>query len=196
MYRVERDAVIEEETLVDLLCRAQEQQDPQAYDGIYLLYADRVFRYLLVRVEDADFAEEITSQVFVHLIERLHKYRIGPADNVAVFSAWLYRMTYNKMVDIIRKTRRSPQMPIDLFQDMATGQVVIDDVIQKIDNEKLLGTLSLLNETQRDVILLRFIEGYSIAETAQILQKTEGAVKALQHRAVGNLRRHLEDKSL
>ena len=107
MDRVERDAVIEEETLVDLLCRAQEQQDPQAYDGIYLLYADRVFRYLLVRVGDADFAEEITSQVFVHLIERLDKYRIGPADNVAVFSAWLYRMTYNKMVDIIRKTRRS-----------------------------------------------------------------------------------------
>ena len=196
MDRVERDAAIEEETLVDLLSRAQEQQDPQAYDGIYLLYADRVFRYLLVRVEDADFAEEITSQVFVHLIERLHKYRIGPADNVAIFSAWLYRMTYNKMVDIIRKTRRSPQVPIDLIQDMATGQVVSDDVIQKIGNEQLLSTLSLLNETQRDVILLRFIEGYNVAETAQILQKTEGAVKALQHRAVGNLRRHLEGKSL
>lgn len=194
MDRVERDAVIEESTLVDLLRRAQEEQDPQAYDGIYLLYADRVFRYILVRVGDVDTAEEITSQLFVHLIERLNKYRIAPADNVAIFSAWLYRMTYNKMVDAIRRTRRSPQMPIDVIQDMPTGQVVSDDVIQKIEHEQLLGTLLQLNEAQRDVILLRFIEGYNIAETAQIIQKTEGAVKALQHRAIGNLRRHIEDK--
>ncbi len=195
MDRVERDAEIEEEVLVGLLRSAQERQDPQAYDGIYLLYADRVFRYLLVRVGDEDTAEEMTSQVFVHLIERLHKYRIGPADNVAIFSAWLYRMTYNKMVDIIRKSRRSPQMPIDVIQDMPTGQVVSDDVIQKIDNERLLSTLAVLNETQRDVLLLRFIEGYNIAETAEILDKTQGAIKALQHRAIGNLRRHFEDKS-
>lgn len=194
MDRVERDAVIEEGLLVDLLRRAQEQQDPQAYDGIYLLYADRVFRYILVRVGDVDTAEEITSQVFVHLIERLNKYRIAPADNAAIFSAWLYRMTYNKMVDVIRRNRRSPQLSIDVIQDMPTKQVVSDDVIQKIEHEELLETLSHLNEAQRDVILLRFIEGYNIVETAQIIQKTEGAVKALQHRAVSNLRRHLKDK--
>lgn len=194
MDRVERDAVIEEGMLVDLLRSAQEQQDPQAYDGIYLLYADRVFRYILVRIGDVDAAEEITSQVFVHLIERLNKYRIAPADNVAIFSAWLYRMTYNKMVDVIRRNRRTPQLSIDVIQDMPTKQVVSDDVIQKIEHEELLETLSHLNEAQRDVILLRFVEGYNIIETAQIIQKTEGAVKALQHRAVSNLRRHLKDK--
>ena len=48
---------------------------------------------------DVDSAEEITAQVFVHLIERIDKYRISPVDNVAIFSAWLYRMSYNKMVD-------------------------------------------------------------------------------------------------
>lgn len=195
MERVERDAEIEEDTLVDLLRRAQEREDPEAYDGIYLLYADRVFRYLLVRVSDADFAEELTSQVFVHLIERLNKYRIGPSDNVAIFSAWLYRMAYNKMIDVIRRTRRYPQMPIEVIQDMPTGQSVSDDVIQKIEHEHMLDVLSCLNEAQHEVILLRFVEGYSIAEVAQIIQKTEGAVKALQHRAVSNLRRHFEDKS-
>ena len=195
MDRVERDAVIEEGMLVDLLRRAQEKQDPQAYDGIYLLYADRIFRFILVRVGDVDTAEEITSQVFVHLIERLDKYRIAPVDNAAIFSAWLYRMTYNKMVDVIRRNRRSPQLSIDVIQDMPTKQVVSDDVIQKIEHENLLETLSHLNEAQRDVILLRFVEGYNIVETAQIIQKTEGAVKALQHRAVSNLRRYLKDKS-
>lgn len=193
MDRIERDAEIEEETLVDLLHRAQSAQDPHAFDGIYLLYADRVFRYLLVRLGSAERAEEITSQVFLHLIERIGKYRVSPADNVAIFSAWLYRMTYNKMVDVMRKENRSQHASIDVIQNMPTNQVVFQDVLDRLEWEQLLQTIALLNESQRRVILLRFVEGYNIAETAQILQKSDGAVKALQHRALENLRRYLKE---
>ena len=193
MDRIERDAAIEEETLVDLLRRAQTAQDPQAFDGIYLLYADRVYRYLLARLGDVDGAEEITAQVFVHLIERIDKYRISPVDNVAIFSAWLYRMSYNKMVDVMRKNRRSQHAPIEVAHQIPDAQVVSDDVFVRLDREELLKTIGLLNDSQRDVILLRFIEGYNIAETAHIMQKSEGAVKALQHRAIDNLRKYLKD---
>lgn len=193
MDRIERDAEIEEETLVDLLHRAQTAQDPHAFDGIYLLYADRVYRYLLARLGDVDSAEEITAQVFLHLIERIDKYRISPVDNVAIFSAWLYRMSYNKMVDVMRKNRRSQHAPIEVAHQIPDAQVVSEDVFVRSDREELLKTIGLLNDSQRDVVLLRFIEGYNIAETAQIMQKSEGAVKALQHRAIDNLRKYLKD---
>ncbi|MCB0130528.1 MAG: sigma-70 family RNA polymerase sigma factor [Caldilineaceae bacterium] len=193
MSSVERDAEIEESVLVDLLQRAQQTHDPAAYDGIYLLYADRVFRYLVVRLGDADQAEEITSQVFLHLVERLSKYNIAPADNVAIFSAWLYRMTYNKMVDILRRERRVSQLPIEHAEQIPTRHSETDSVIARLDFEQLLGTLAMLNEAQQQVILFRFIEELSIAETALTMEKTEGAVKALQHRALENLRRLLTD---
>ena len=191
MASVGRDTTIDEEMLVDLLRRAQDEADPQAYDGIYVLYADRVYRYLLVRVGDAERSEEITSQVFLHLFERIGKYNIAPVDNVAIFSAWLYRLAYNKMIDIIRKYKRTRQVPIEYAESIATGQQITENVIAKIEFEQVLHTLQRLNDQQRQVIMLRFVEGMNINETAQIMNKTEGAVKALQHRALVNLRGYL-----
>ena len=79
-------------------------------------------------------------------------------------------------------------------QESATDQEAELEVVEEqIDFEHLLLTLKLLNEQQRQVLLLRFIEGFSIAETAQILQKSEGAIKALQHRSLENLRRYLQE---
>lgn len=191
MSSIQRDAAIEEETLVDLLVRAQKHRDPDAFDGIYLLYADRVFRYLLARLGDADRTEEITAQIFVHLIERINKYHIAPADNVAIFSAWLYRMAYNKMVDIMRRESRTSHLSLDYAQHMRSREPEPESVVAQLEFEWVLQRLNLLNDAQREVILLRFIEEYNIAETAAIMQKTEGAVKALQHRALENLRQLL-----
>lgn len=187
----ERDAKIEEALLVDLLQRAQRNADPEAYDGIYILYADRVYRYLLVRVGDANKTEEITSQVFLHLLERLHKYNIAPADNVAIFSAWLYRLAYNKMIDIVRKQKRTSSLPIEYAEHIPSGQRITENVLTRIEFEQVLQTMQRLNDQQRQVITLRFVEEMNIQETAQIMNKTEGAVKALQHRALENLRRYL-----
>ena len=187
----ERDAKIEEALLVDLLQRAQRNADPEAYDGIYILYADRVYRYLLVRVGDANKTEEITSQVFLHLLERLHKYNIAPADNVAIFSAWLYRLAYNKMIDIVRKQKRTSSLPIEYAEHIPRGQRITENVLTRIEFEQVLQTMQRLNDQQRQVITLRFVEEMNIQETAQIMNKTEGAVKALQHRALENLRRYL-----
>jgi RNA polymerase sigma-70 factor (ECF subfamily) len=75
---------------------------------------------------------------------------------------------------------------------VAEPSSLLDVVEEQIDFEQLLRTLKLLNEQQRQVLLLRFVEGFSIAETAQILQKSEGAIKALQHRSLENLRRYLQ----
>jgi RNA polymerase sigma-70 factor (ECF subfamily) len=190
MADLQRNAVIEEAVLVDLIQRAQNDGDPTALDGLYLLYADRIFRYLLARLGDALMAEEVTSQVFMHLIQKLGQYRISPQDNVAIFSAWFYRLAYNKMIDIKRKQSRTRTAPIEYAEQMASKQHVLDEVIERISIEEILQKLQVLSGQQREVILLRFVEGCNIAETAAIMDKSEGAIKALQHRALENLRRY------
>jgi RNA polymerase sigma-70 factor (ECF subfamily) len=185
---VQRNATIEEAVLVDLIRRAQEWGDPGAFDGIYLLYADRIYRYLLVRIGDPVMSEEIASQVFLHLIQKIGQYRVAPQDNVAIFSAWFYRLAYNKMIDIKRKQKRTSAMPIEYAEQTPGKHHVADQVLERMEVEEVLQRLQSLNEQQQDVILLRFVEGYNIAETAAIMNKSEGAVKALQHRALENLR--------
>lgn len=190
---LQRNAVIEESVLVDLIQRAQDGGDPTALDGLYLLYVDRIFRYLLARLGDALMAEEMTSQVFLHLIQKIGQYRIAPKDNVAIFSAWFYRLAYNKMVDIKRKQGRTRTVSIEYAEQIASKQRVLDDVIERISVEEVLQKLQALSGQQREVILLRFVEGYNIAETAAIMAKSEGAIKALQHRALENLRRYFQE---
>jgi RNA polymerase sigma-70 factor (ECF subfamily) len=190
MADIQRGDPVEETVLVDLLQRAQAHCDSKAFDGLYLLFADRVYRYLLARVSDPDWADEITAQVFLRLLEKIDIYRIGPQDNVAIFSAWLYRLAHNKMVDVIRSSKRGQETPLDQAAHVASGND-LDAVEARLDFARILEKLQFLNDQQREVIVLRFVEEMSIAETAQIMQKSEGAVKALQHRALESLRRQL-----
>jgi RNA polymerase sigma-70 factor, ECF subfamily len=190
MADIQRGDPIEEHVLVDLLQRAQQASEPEAFDGLYLLFADRIYRYLLARLADVEAAEDVTTQVFIRLIEKIGMYRIGPKDNVAIFSAWLYRLAYNKMVDVIRSQKRANLVELERAEDLPE-RPFLDDIDARLDFEAILEKLTVLNEPQREVIVLRFVEEMSIAETAQIMQKSEGAVKALQHRALESLRRYL-----
>jgi RNA polymerase sigma-70 factor, ECF subfamily len=192
MAQIQRGDPVEETILVNLLQEAQDTCEPAAFDGLYLLFADRVFRYLLARIGDPDLAEDITAQVFLRLIEKIGIYRIGPRDNVAIFSAWLYRLAHNKMVDVLRSHKRTQESPLEHAAHVVSGQTM-EAVEEHLDFQRVLQSLKVLNDQQREVIVLRFVEELSIAETAQIMQKSEGAVKALQHRALETLRRHLQD---
>jgi RNA polymerase sigma-70 factor, ECF subfamily len=190
MADIQRGDPVEEHVLVDLLQRAQQASEPEAFDGLYLLFADRIYRYLLTRLANVEAAEDVTTQVFIRLIEKVRMYDIGPKDNVAIFSAWLYRLAYNKMVDVLRSQKRANLVDLERAEDLP-GRPFLDDIDARLDFEAILEKLAFLNEQQREVIVLRFVEEMSIAETAQIMQKSEGAVKALQHRALESLRRYL-----
>lgn len=194
MDDIQRDDRIDEATLVSLLQRAQQLADPQAFDGLYLLYADRVYRFLAVRLGNAEVAEEVTAQVFLRLIEKIDRYQLAPKDNAAIFTAWLYRLAYNKMVDVLRRQKHHQQVSIQVAAEVVPqGQLMSEIVEERIEFEQVMEKLQLLNEPQRQVILLRFVEGLSIAETAQIMDKSEGAIKALQHRSLESLRRYLTE---
>jgi RNA polymerase sigma-70 factor, ECF subfamily len=194
MDEVQRGAPIEERQLVHLIQRAQQEFDPQAFDGLYCLYVDRIYRFLLARLGDNESAEEITSQVFIRLIEKIEQYRIAPQDNVAIFSAWLYRMTHNRMVDVLRAQRHYQTVKIEDAENIADASSSLEAIHTKVDFEKILQKVQLLNEQQRQVIILRFVEGLNVAETAKVMEKSEGAIKALQHRSLETLRRYLQNE--
>lgn len=185
----DHEAGLNEKQLVALLHRAQKEGDPEAFGEIYRRYANRIYRYLLSKTGNVALAEDLTSQVFVRLIERIGQYTIAPRDNIAIFSAWLYRIAHHLMIDEIRKQQRQANINANDLQHLDTPQPSIAaEVERKLESEHLLKRLNALSEEQRQVILLRFIEQYSIAETARIMGKTEGAVKVLQYRAIKNLR--------
>src|SRR5690606_2187238 len=104
---------------------------------------------------------------------------------------WLYRMAYNKMVDMLRKQKHHYQVSIQYAETISHNQMMSEMVENQIEFEHVMGKLQLLNDQQRQVLLLRFLEGLGIAETAQVMDKSEGAIKALQHRSLDTLRRYL-----
>ncbi len=174
-----------------LLARAQ-KGDRTAYDRLYDLYADKIFRYLYARLGEREAAEDLTADVFVRLVQALPRFRVNAARPVASFSAWLYRIADNLLTDYRRRRRFRqhealdhqrdlPAQRPDPFQHAATGE----------RSRLLAAAIARLGEEQQRVIVHRFLEERSLTEAAELMGKTVGGIKALQHRALAHLRQVL-----
>ncbi len=189
MSSVATDKLTNEEEFVGWIQAAQ-RNERQAFDRLYELFADRIFRYLFYRVGDQQLAEDLTADVFVRLLEKIQTFRLGQRDQTIVFSAWLYRIAHNRLVDHLRKQSRSETESLEavtLSHD-DTPDVAVEAVLEQ---EELVDAISALTVEQKQVVVLRFLEGYRIKEVAGIMDKSEGAIKALQHRALNALHRQM-----
>lgn len=171
-----------------LIQRAR-QGDLGAVSELYNLHIDRIYQYVRYRTGDDQTAEDITAEVFLRAIESLGTYN----DQGAPFIAWLYRIAHARVIDYWRSSKRRQTAPLDdpLLQD---GLVVTDDAIDIdfLQHRSLWQALRQLTDDQQNVIIMKFVQGLSNVEIAQLLGKTEGAVKALQRRALEALGRLLE----
>lgn len=163
-------------------------QDAQALSELYRRHANAVFRYVYYRVGDRAVAEDMVGDVFVRALEGLPAYQ----DVGLPFEAWLYRIAHARVVDHYR--RGAVRRVTSLDEELAAGEETDPGrrVGERDEARRAWQALQRLTEEQQQVIALRFIAGYSTAEVASLLEKTEGAVKALQHRALATLRRILE----
>jgi RNA polymerase sigma-70 factor (ECF subfamily) len=125
--------------------------------------------------------------VFVRLVGQLQNYR----DRGKPLLAWLYTVARNLLVDHHRRNGRYQWLPLDEQMEAGDGSCPLHAAERSLARSVLVGALDSLTEAQRQVILLKFIEGRSNAEVATILSKDEGSVKSLQHRALAALRRVL-----
>lgn len=177
----------DEERLVQ---RAQ-QGDANAFAEVYERHQSAVYRYIYYRVGEASTAEDLTSAVFVRVVESIDRfvYRGRP------LLSWLYTIAGNIVIDYQRRAARGVTLPLD--ERLVSGSEDVEQAAYRAaTQEELAEALTHLTEDQRLVILLRFMEGMSNEEVAGTLGKSVGAVKALQHRALARLHRVLGRKSL
>jgi len=171
------------------LIRRAKEGDPAAFAEIYDRYQPAIYRYVFYRVADTATAEDLTSEVFLRLVEGIGRftYRGRP------LLAWLYTIARNLVTDHYRHGRGPAPLPLDEGLP-ATADDPEEAVVHRMTQQRLAAAIAHLTEDQRQVLLLRFVEGLDNETVAQVMGKSVGAVKALQHRALAALRRILERK--
>jgi RNA polymerase sigma-70 factor (ECF subfamily) len=170
-----------------LLERAGEY-DPVILGQIYDEYFGRIYAYIYHRIGDARVAEDLTADVFLRMLESV-KAEKGWQTSL---TGWLYRIAHNLVIDHYRRQskRDGPSLDERLVAAAESTSLRMETLLSQ---EQLRTAIQTLTEEQQQVVVLKFVEDLSNAEVARILGKTEGAVKALQHRALVTLRRALGD---
>jgi RNA polymerase sigma-70 factor (ECF subfamily) len=162
------------------LIRAAQRGDQNAFTALYRAYVDKIYRYILFRVESAQTAEDLTAEVFLRVVESLPTYE----DRSVPLLVWLYRIAHARVIDHYRRYKRTAdQAPLDSVE-ISTESDLDAPLLAEYRADQLRAALGSLTDPQRQVIGLRFIEGYNLEATAQVLGKTVDAIKALQYRAL------------
>ncbi|MFC1937702.1 sigma-70 family RNA polymerase sigma factor [Chloroflexota bacterium] len=168
------------------LVRRAQKRDPEALTQIYEQYFDRIYRYIALKIGNRTEAEDMTQQVFLNAIKSISSFKWKGVP----FSAWLFRIAHNQVVDYLRKKTKHGTVP--LIEPLAESD---DDpqqmAEQQLDMERVLAAAQRLTRAQQEVISLRFAGERTIAEAARIMGKSQGAIKALQHSAIAALRKEL-----
>jgi RNA polymerase sigma-70 factor (ECF subfamily) len=171
---------------LDLIARAQ-GGDVEAIGALYDRHQESIFRYLWLRLSDRQLAEDLTGDVFMRMLSALPDYReLG-----LPFRSWLYRIAHNLLVDHYRKESRFASVPLETAEDDRSEIDPAAAADQALLVERVKLALARLDQHQREVVILRFVLGLSLREAALALDRTEGAVKSLQHRGLAALRRAL-----
>jgi RNA polymerase sigma-70 factor (ECF subfamily) len=183
---LEDEGAVPETTGIDvwaLVHRAQ-QGDAEAFGELYDHYVTMVHRYVYHRVADRATAEDVTSETFVRALRRIDSLSFQGRD----VGAWLVTIARNIIRDHVKSSRYRLEVTTADMRDADRGTDGPEDaVVQQLTNAELLACVQQLGSEQQECIVLRFIHGLSVAETAQIMGKKDGAIKALQHRAVRRL---------
>lgn len=170
------------------LVRRVRDSDPGAFDELYERYSARVYGYLFQRLNgNAEEAEDLTADVFTRVYEKIEAFQ----PQGAPLSAWVFRIAHNRLIDAVRRRPRQTQVALDDAPEIASGPV-FGGVNQEVALDQIKAGLVRLTAEQRQVIVLRFLEGRSLAETAIIAGRNEDAVKKLQARGLASLRRGME----
>jgi len=175
------------EEVRELVARGQ-QGDRDALEELYLIHFDRIYSYLHVSVGNRHDAEDLTTQTFLKMLEKIGSFKWQSAP----FSAWLFRIAHNLAMDHFRARRRwqpEEEVPEPPGDEEPSAELA---AMQTIGRESMLKLIERLSPEQQQVLTLKFVFNLPNAEVAAILDKTEGAIKSLQHRALVSLQKQID----
>ncbi|GGO89668.1 ECF subfamily RNA polymerase sigma factor, BldN family [Wenjunlia tyrosinilytica] len=175
--------------MMDLVERAQ-AGEAEAFGQLYDQYSDTVYRYIYYRVGGRATAEDLTSETFLRALRRIGTFTWQGRD----FGAWLVTIARNLVADHFKSSRFRLEVTTgEMLDANEVERSPEESVLESLSNAALLQAVRKLNPQQQECVTLRFLQGLSVAETARIMGKNEGAIKTLQYRAVRTLARLLPD---
>lgn len=177
-----QNAAVGEDDVIALV-EAARDGSPDAFASLYDRYVDRVYRFILYRVSgDRALAEDITSEVFVRALRKIKGFTWQGRD----VGAWFLTIARNLVLDHFKSGRfRLEVVGAEAPESTREGVVDPEDAaLSRVSQADLYRAIQQLGNEQQEVIYWRFIQGYSVAESAAAMDKSEGAIKALQYRAV------------
>ncbi len=177
--------------LIDLAERAR-RYEPDALSELFDMYFERLRRYLYYKTGDLDRAEDLASEALTTGLEKIAKFK----DRGGTIGAWLFGIARN----VLARDReyRGRAEAVGLEEELAAPDDAGPEpvVVARLTNEELYRALARLPEEQREVVLLRFMEGFDSKETGRVMGKRPGAVRALQFRAVKALQEIFERRGV
>src|SRR5579859_4002097 len=166
------------------LVRQAQDGDGEAFGQLYDRYVDTVFRFIYFRVNDRALAEDFTSETFLRALRRISTISYQGRD----IGAWFVTIARNIVLDHMKSARHRLEVTTaDMVEGNDREPSTEDAVLGALTSEHLMAAVRQLGDEQRECVMLRFIQGFSVSETAQVMGKNDGAIKALQHRAVRKL---------
>lgn len=163
--------------------------EAEAFGLLYDYYLPKIYRFVLIKVSHREEAEDLTHQTFLKAWQNIDQYDFRGHS----FGSWLYRIARNAVID--RHRKNTPVFSLDdLTFDIPARDRSPEELTEaRIESEVILEAIRELKEIEQEVLLMRFVEELNTKEVAQIVKKTEGAVKLIQHRALKNLAKILEN---
>jgi RNA polymerase sigma-70 factor, ECF subfamily len=162
--------------------------DQAALADLYDWYMPRIYRYAVARVGNSADAEDLTEEVFLKMLGAIGEFRWKDVP----FSSWIFRIAHNHIATYFRKSAQRGGPAAELSDDLVDVRHDLAAAVEEqVTLEEVRRATELLPDAQREVIALRFAVGLSIADTAKVLGKREGNIKALQHKAVAKLQKIL-----
>jgi len=173
-----------------LISKAKEGKE-EAFGQLYDKYMPAIYRFVFLKVgaQKAQ-AEDICHEVFLNAWQNIKNFRFQGYP----FSSWLYRIALNAVIDYYRT--RKVNIDIDLVPEeaMATNASLHESLDDKFDLQMVKMCLTKLEPSYQDVLIMKFIEELSNKEIAAALDKSEGAIRVVQHRAIKQLKKFIEDE--
>jgi RNA polymerase sigma-70 factor, ECF subfamily len=183
----ERTSTAESTEHIRKLVDLAQQGDRSALEELYLIHFDRIYSYLHMTVGNRHDAEDLTTQTFLKMLESIGRFRWQSAP----FSAWLFRIAHNLSMDHFRARRRwqpEEEVPEPPGSEEPSAEL---EAMKSIGRQSMLELIETLSPEQQQVLTLKFVFNFANADVAAILEKTEGAIKSLQHRALASLQKQL-----
>lgn len=159
------------------------QADREAFGILYRRYLDRVYGYSFYLLGDHHDAEDATERTFLAALGAIGGFR----DQGATFRSWLFRIAHNQVANALRSRGRRATSPLDLVEEPAAADDPAATLAASEEARRVRRALAALPEDRRQVLVLRFVDGLTAREIGAVLDRSEGAVRVLQHRALREL---------